>query len=214
MSVRENEYSKVVSGKTDTELLLLITEHEKYVDELLEAAIFEIQKRELQHPLLEQIESNIRHTDEIQEEIPASDEIPPDEEMSPVLPPLYSQNAILGFTLLLTPLFGGIMLAMNVWRVYKKGVLPVIVFSVVFTLVIGYTSLKVQKQTVLDLLLPLAGALILSNVLWNKYIGRGVQYEKRSILIPAVIALLIMIPVFYIVNTHPELIPVSQNLNK
>lgn len=214
MSVRENEYSKVVSGKTDAELLLLMTEHEKYVDELLEAAILEMQKRGLQHPLIGQIESNIRHTEEIQEEIPIPEEIISEEKIQPVLPPLYSQNAILGFTLLLSPLFGGIMLAMNVWRVYKKGVLPVIIFSVVFTLVIGYTSVKVQKQTVLDLLLPLAGALILSNVLRNKYIGRQVQYEKRSILIPAVIALLIIIPVTYIAYTHPELIPIPQNLNK
>ncbi|MBC8047077.1 MAG: hypothetical protein H7Y00_09805 [Fimbriimonadaceae bacterium] len=215
MSVRENEYSRTVAKKSNEELLDVMRDFEKYVNGFLQAAIWEIQNRKLSHPSLDRIQSNLE-----KEIIPAEVETKTERietdrqnnsEALTVTTPLYSQMAILGFSLFFSPLTGGILLAINVFKVNKKGVLPVIIFSVLYTLLQGYAAIKIPTGNFISILLPVAGAIILSDVLWKKYIGKGVKFEKRSIVVPLVIALIIFIPIIYLFYQNPELFQLTNN---
>ncbi|MFN0276830.1 MAG: hypothetical protein ACKVPJ_13870, partial [Chitinophagales bacterium] len=117
---------------------------------------------------------------------------------------LYSRTAILGFSLFFSTLTGGILLAINASKVNKKAVIPIIVFALLFTAMQIYASFKIPAESFLSFVIPVAGALLLSDVLWNYYIGKTLKYEKRSIAIPLVIVLIISLPVLYMAYYHPE----------
>lgn len=213
MSQRENEYSRIVQKKTDEEVKQLLSENEKYIDEFLQAAVWEAENRNITHPLLQQIKENLQKTEtieqvEIKDSIPEVPEVEKTESKSLKL--LYSKTAILGFSLFFSPLSGGILLALNAAKVDKKAVLPIVIFTLVFTGVQLYSATIIPRENSLSFIIPVAGALLLSEVLWNQFIGKKTVYEKRSILIPLIIALIIVLPVLYIMYYHPEMLPLPQ----
>ncbi len=201
----ENSYKLVVARMPDEDLITALKANEAmYLDEMILAVLDECEKRKLYFPGADALRSSIAARIVVEEAIVVND---PPEEAKVVLPTLYSQTVILAFTIFFSPLFGGIMLAMNVWRVNKKAVWQVILFSLVFTTFAGYITYYILPPgSFAAILIRIGGALILSELLWNHLIGKGYKYDKRKIIIPLIIALLITIPIIYYLYQHPELI--------
>jgi hypothetical protein len=110
-------------------------------------------------------------------------------------PTLYSDRVIYTFSILFSVIFGGILFAINLKEVNnKKGIPLVIIFTVL------YCALSIYVLNVIDLkssgsfLFGAIGAVILNTVFWNKYIGKEVQYKRKSYKKPLIIALAIFIP--------------------
>ena len=106
------------------------------------------------------------------------------------LPVYYSEKAIYGFSVLMGILFGSILMAMNLNNTpAKKGVWQVLAFGVSYTaLELLVLSRFSNAYTSLTIAFNIAGALVLNRLLLEKFIGKGIEYTNRSILIPAIIA--------------------------
>jgi len=201
----ENSYKLVVARMPDEDLITALKANEAmYLDEMILAVLDECEKRKLFFPGAEALRASITARIVVEEAVVVPE---PVEEAQAVKPDLYSQTVILAFTIFFSPLFGGIMLAMNVWKVNKKAVWQVILFSVVFTAFAGYLSYYILAPgSFAAILIRIGGALVLSELLWNHLIGKGVAYNKRKIIVPLIIALLITVPIVYYLYQNPELI--------
>ena len=205
----ENGYSRVVKRYQDEELIHILHNRESYVDELLQAVIWECETRGIQDPLIQEITPTLHLPEPEPEELPAIDfptekpEIKKEPERIPF--PLYSQTAILAFSVFFSTFLGGILFLINLSKIDRKALVPVGVFCVLFTVADAYVSLNFSSQTILPILMNIAGGLILSELLWNHYIGKGKSYRSKSVLLPLIITLVIMVPLlYYAYHVHPE----------
>lgn len=196
-------YRTVVARLTDDEVLDALRNHEKYVDDMLLALLDECEKRKLNLIGVERLRSMVEERIVIEPEIEELDitNSPP-----LPLPVLFSQTAILAFTIFFSPLFGGILLALNINTVKKPGIWQVIAISLFFTAISGLlTYFILPPGSFFAILIPIVIALIMSEFVWSKFIGKATAYERKSIAIPLIIALIITIPIAYYIYQHPEL---------
>ena len=178
-------WTEIVSNNTNPELAKIIGDRQTEPEEKVTAALNELKKR------------GIETTDylEIIESIKKS-EPQPDENA----PTLYSDRVIYTFSILFSVIFGGILFAINLKEVHKrKGIYPVIIFSVLYTALSIYILNLIDVGTYATLALGAIGALILNTVFWNKYIGKGIKYNKRSYRKPLIIALAIFTPILALI---------------
>jgi hypothetical protein len=118
--------------------------------------------------------------------------------------PLFSQSAILGFSLFFSPISAGILLSLNLKRLQRKGIPQVMLFALVFTLFQGYVSMKVQTGGIMNLVVNVAGALIMSELLWKQYIGNRRDHPRRSIIVPLLICIVLLAPLAWYIYQNPE----------
>lgn len=105
----------------------------------------------------------------------------------PSAPELYSQQAIWGFSFLLAPIFGSVLMAMNFKRIEKsKFIIPVIIFGILWY-ALALLLMPEKPRTSMVYLLNMLGGLVLIYFLWPKFIGKELKYRKRSIIAPAII---------------------------
>jgi hypothetical protein len=108
-------------------------------------------------------------------------------------PLLYSRQVINIFSILFSVMFGGILLAINLKSVNnKKAILPVLIYSILYTGIIIYIlNLIPGSKSGLSLIFNLVGAIVLYNFFWGKYIGKDFKYRTKQIWIPLIIGILI-----------------------
>lgn len=106
-------------------------------------------------------------------------------------PQLYSKQVIAVFSILFSVLFGGILLAVNLKTINrKKAILPVLVYSVVYTgLMIYLLNLLPGYRSGLPLLLNMLGAMVLYNYFWRRSIGNAFKHRTRPFWIPLIIGI-------------------------
>ena len=126
------------------------------------------------------------------------------DELKP-MPEYYSERAIYGSSIFFGVFFGSILMAINLKNTEsKKGVWQVVVFGFVYTIVqIAVASIVLNKSTGLSIALSIPGAYLLKTTFWNKYIGKGVLYSKKSMLIPMSIGIALMLAYLYIILHTP-----------
>ena len=107
-------------------------------------------------------------------------------------PLYYSERSIWIFSTVFTVIFGAILLAINLKDSTRR--LIVIGFGILYTAVSIYLLNLVPRNTSLTIVSNMIGAIILTNVFWNKYIGEQTQYRSKPIWIPLIISILITIP--------------------
>jgi len=194
---------------TDEEVLDALQYREKFVDEMLLALLDSAEKRGLTIADAAQLRTEItaRIEQEKQAEAEAMQSDAEEVEMVPDgnLPVLYSQTAILGFTIFFSPIFGGIMLAMNAARLRKPNIWQIILLSLVLAIGGGLISWYVFPASLAGILIPVGSGLLLSELVWNRFIGKGLPYLHRKILVPLLIALAITLPIAYVAYQNPEI---------
>lgn len=115
-------------------------------------------------------------------------------------PHLYSDKVIYTFSILFSVIFGGVLLSINLKEADKrKGILTVIVFSILYTVLSIYLLELLNAGNGGTLLFGAIGAIILNEFFWKKYLGKDISYHKKSWVKPLIIALLIFTPLLIFV---------------
>lgn len=199
-------YANKMAAKTEGELLEYFTNHQKYVPVAVLAAVAELQKRghsftEAELATLESERQAVRQA--TQAEVAATEAEAETEEAGRVSP-LYSPNAIMGFSIFFSLLFGAMLLATNIRETNnRKGSWVVIGFSIVY-MALEVVLFQVYRSSTLTLGLNLIGALILNFYFWPKYIGFERAYEAKPIWRALLISILIILPLILIVSLFPQ----------
>ncbi|PQJ80243.1 hypothetical protein [Polaribacter porphyrae] len=187
---KNNRFSKNMSFKSDAELEAIIENKDKYTEEALQAVVWELEKRELRkegeivikQPIFEEIEKvELTHSNREN----AFDEFE--------VPTLYSKKTIQGFTIFFSTIFGAVLLMSNLKTMNKsKESLYVLLFGIGYTILTYIIIFSVGANFVVTLILNLIGYAILTEYLWNNYLGKDLSYTKKGITKPLVISLLIL----------------------
>lgn len=116
---------------------------------------------------------------------------------------LFSQLNIWCFSIVFGVIFGSVLLALNFKKLNKNKLsIIVIVFGVFYTIfqvfAINYLDQINFEIKNLTLIFSGIGVAILHYLFWESYIGREISCQKKSILIPSVICILIYIPIIYL----------------
>lgn len=113
------------------------------------------------------------------------------------LPLLYSKKLILVFSGLFSILFGAVLFLSNLKRLGEKKVFyQVLVFVIIYVSGMIFTLSSIKGGTNFSLPLNLLGGFILTEYFWNGYLGKEIEYKKKSWIKPALISLGISIPAF------------------
>ncbi len=173
-------WTEIMSKKETSELADVIRNKNSETAEKVNAALNELKNRGIEaENYVEIIEKSNNQTQK------------PDENS----PKLYSDKVIWTFSILFSVLFGGILFAINLKEVdKKKGIIPVIAFSIIYTILSIYVLSVIESGSGGTLITGAIGALILSELFWKKYIGKGIVYHRKSFVKPLIIALIIFVP--------------------
>ena len=201
----DNIYKMNVARLADEEILDALRNYDKYVDDMLIELINECERRKLPLQGVDRLRTMVEERlakVEVVNDLFETQEIKPEEP----LPVLFSQSTIFAFSIFFSPLSGGILLAINVAKSKKSGAWLVAFISLAISILVGVLSYYfVPPGSIFAVLLLGAAAFIISQLLWNRFIGKFVNYEKRSFVIPLIIMLIIIIPIAYYAYLHPEL---------
>jgi hypothetical protein len=111
----------------------------------------------------------------------------------PDAPALYSPRAIWGFSVFFTVVFGAVLLASNLSG--SKGKWMVIGFGILYTSAMMLVlNLIPHPNSGLTLALNAGGALVLTNLFWNRFVGKETLFRTKSIWKPLIISVIITIP--------------------
>jgi len=179
------DWTEIVKKNTNTELAQIIRNQNSETEEKVAAALIELQSRGIETNDYSQMIESIKNNE------PKLDEN---------APTLYSDRVIYTFSILFSVIFGGILFARNLKEVDNKtGIYPVIIFSVLYTALSIYLLNLINAGTGGTFVLGALGAIIINNLFWNKYIGKGRLYHKKSYRKPLIIALAIFTPIVALV---------------
>ncbi len=197
--IKENSFSKIMTNKTDSELLEYTNDRTQFQDDAVLAAIWELEKREKTDDNLNELKNEIEHKkieeQEKNEEIKKQSNITDD----PQAPLLYNPKFILGFGALFSVLAGGILMAMNFSRLNKKKTawLVVLVSFIYMILQIVVLEALGTSSSALTLPVSLLGVYLLETLFWKKQVANNLKYRKRRIWGALIIALILWTPMIY-----------------
>lgn len=110
-------------------------------------------------------------------------------------PKIYSKYAILGFSIFMSALFGGILLYHNLMDVKKKKeaytVLGISILMTIVTIVI--VNIPENPKSSLAYICGIAGGSLLSHYFVPKYFPDEDQYPKKAVWKPLIIAVIIIV---------------------
>lgn len=117
-------------------------------------------------------------------------------------PALYSRKAIMWFSFFFSLIFGGVLLALNLKSLNRKGQIPmVLIYSIGFTLIeVLLFRQVITRPGVLPMLANMLGSILLFNYFWKKDIGVNFQYRIKDISKPAIISLIIIVLYILYIN--------------
>jgi len=115
-------------------------------------------------------------------------------EITEILPELYSKRVITAFCLIFSTLFGAVILMSNLkQRDETKGWWQVLLFSILYTIGTIFTVYTTNSSN-FTIPLNILGAVILNEYFWNRYLGKSIEFEKKSWTKPAIISITVTIP--------------------
>lgn len=186
--------NRKLQHKTDYELLMMVNEQYRYGKELLTDLLVEIDRRGLQNDRITELKEKIsdyrqKHFKKVMEK---------KEEDSESTPKLFTENSLFIFSFVFSTFFASLVMAINLREVRKsQAILPLISFGFIYTATVASISQHLDVMGVLiGILLNGVGAYIILKFFWKPYIGEK-KYEKRPLLIPLLIGLLLTLPALY-----------------
>ncbi|MCB0739142.1 MAG: hypothetical protein KDC92_16650 [Bacteroidetes bacterium] len=186
-----------MAAKTDDELQSVINDKKTFVQEARQAAAWELERRGIGYEMSFEDELDPNSNKKIeQHESPfqfnKDRKFVTNDSDAPVL---YTKRAITMFSVLFSTLFGSVLLMSNLKAIgNKNGRIWVLVFGIVYTVFIVVVANQFKTIMNLALLLNFGGAFILTEVFWNREIGREQKHQSKKIWKPLIISVLISIP--------------------
>ena len=115
-------------------------------------------------------------------------------EITEILPELYSKRVITAFCLIFSTLFGAVILMSNLkQRDETKGWWQILLFSILYSIGTIFTVYSTNSSN-FTIPLNILGAVILNEYFWNRYLGKSIEFEKKSWAKPAIISITVTIP--------------------
>ena len=195
----ERSFETLMTNKSEEELDLYLVKIKKYTPEAIEAAVAELQKRGRQFS--EQELENIslvtqqkRDAEKQEEESRTANTWKKNVVTDADAPVYYSHRAIWGFSVFFTVIFGAVLLSANL-KGNRSARWSVIGFGVLYTAAAVVVLNLVERNTGLTVFMNGLGAWLMTSFFWNKYIGKDVKYQAKSIRKPLVISSIITIPI-------------------
>jgi hypothetical protein len=203
----------LAAARPDEELLERVDNRQKYMPETIEASLEELQRRghqfseEEERYIREDIAARRANAEAINGRVGLFNRdyknvIVED----PDAPRMYSTVAIYLFTFLMGPLFGSIMMAMNISKTGKgNAVAGVILFGIGFTILsIALFGNMSGSSGSFQFLTGLIAAYCMNYLFWRPYIGFGTFYRARQVWTPTIIAVILAALVIFALVNSPE----------
>ena len=195
----ENKFIEKFQNKTDSELEYILENKKSYNEQAVFASIQILKARNGESSELKSVVEEIETEKEKKkitqrkaiEENKKKDNITDD----PNAPELHSKKVIMVFSGLFSTIFGAVLLMYNMKQTENKtGRIQVLIFGILYTIA---TLVVVNLMNIggnIALIFNIAGGGILTEYFWNKFIGKEFEHRKRSWIKPAIISVLITIP--------------------
>ncbi|NAY90604.1 hypothetical protein GTQ34_01620 [Muricauda sp. JGD-17] len=195
----ENRFIEKFQHKTDSELEYILENKKSYNEQAVAASIHILKERNGKTPELESVESEIKIEKE-KKEIAREKTIKEHKKKNnitddPNAPELHSKKVIMVFSGLFSTIFGAVLLMYNMKQTDNQtGRIQVLIFGILYTIItlVVVNSLNIGGN--IALIFNIAGGGILTEYFWNRFIGKEFQHRKRSWIKPAIISVLITIP--------------------
>lgn len=197
--MNKNIFYKKFQEKNDSVLKQILIDKHKYTEQAITASLQILKERNGQTPDLEIVQKEIKQAEQknetakqnLAEEVKKKSHLTDD----PNAPELHSKKVILVFSGLFSTIFGAVLLMYNMKQTDNQtGRIQVLIFGIIYTIV---TLLVVNLLNIggnIALLFNIAGGGILTEYFWNKFIGKEFEHRKRSWVKPAIISVLITVP--------------------
>ena len=199
--MNENRYIEKFQTKTNSELEYILENKEKYNEKAVSASIQILTERNGKTPEIETVENEMLVVEE--KKINQQKKIIEKTKKKSFLtedtnaPELHSKRVIMLFSAIFSTIFGSVLLMYNMKQTCNsRGRTQVLIFGILYTIATIVLINLLNIKTNLALLFNFAGAGILTEYFWNKFIGQEFKYRKRSWIKPAIISVLIVLPIF------------------
>ncbi|WP_405384119.1 hypothetical protein [Maribacter sp. LLG6340-A2] len=199
--MNENKFIEKFQTKTNSELEYILENKEKYNEKAISASIHILTERNGKTTKIETVENEIQIAKEkkIVQQKKVAEETKKKSFLTvdPNAPELHSKKVIMLFSAIFSTIFGAVLLMYNMKQTdNSKGRIQVLIFGILYTVATIAIIDLLNIKTNLALIFNFAGAGILTEYFWNKFIGKEFKYRKRSWVKPAIISVLIVIPIF------------------
>lgn len=193
----EPSFDEMMANKSDEDLMEYIDNVPKYTVQAIQAAINELRKRGKQFTQedLQEINQTIKEKATLkqkEEDTLKTNSWKKNIVTDPNAPQYYSQRAIWGFSIVFTVVFGAALLASNLKD--KKAKWIVWTFGVVYTGIAIAIMNQLPRNTGLTIGINAGGAILLTQIFWNRFIGKDTTFRVKPIWKPLIISILIAIP--------------------
>ena len=179
--MKKNHFSKVMMQKSDLELKNITMESSIYTEDAIKAAIWEIENRSqnieisttsekqvLEIENDENLRSRIEETEIDNVELITDD---------PSLPEMYTKETIFFMSVIFSTFFGSILLSSNLKETKNSSQWIVVVFvGFTFSALLLILVLIFGVNLFIIIGLNVFGSKVLTEHLWNKYIGKGFRF--------------------------------------
>lgn len=201
--MNENYFSHTMSSKTEDELKAVI-KNESLVADACQAANWELEKRALiKTEVIEPVEkTNLepRKKTNFGNEWFTFRRKQSFITIDPKAPELYSKQAILLFSILFSTIFGAVLLMSNLKTLRLKNARnQVLWFGIMYTGIIIFIVSYFEIKSNIGMPLNLVGSLILTELFWNRELGKEFSFRKKKIREALFYSILIMIPFVLVV---------------
>tara|TARA_B110000908_G_C10223319_1_gene436537 strand:- start:1196 stop:1816 length:621 start_codon:yes stop_codon:yes gene_type:complete len=199
--MNENRYIEKFQTKTNSELEYILENKEKYNEKAVSSSIQILTERNGKTTEIETVENEIQVAKEkkIIQQKKVVEETKKKSFLTeePNAPELHSKKVIMLFSAIFSTIFGAVLLMYNMKQTdNSKGRIQVFIFGILYTVATIVIKDLLNIKTNLALIFNFAGAGILTEYFWDKFIGKEFKYRKRSWIKPAIISALIVIPIF------------------
>ncbi|MFL1013603.1 hypothetical protein [Flavisericum labens] len=195
----ENKFIEKFQHKTDSELEYILENKKSYNEQAVSASIQILKERNGESSELKSVEKQIE-TEKEKKEIIQRKEVEESKKKNnitddPNAPELHSKKVIMVFSGLFSTIFGAVLLMYNMKQIENKaGRIQVLIFGILYTIATLVVVNLVNIGGNIALIFNIAGGGILTEYFWNKFIGKDFEHRKRSWIKPAIISVLITIP--------------------
>ncbi len=197
--MNNNRYVEIFQAKSDLELENILENKESYNEDAISAAFLLLKERKGLTSNLETVASEIKAVKE-RKDLAEKKALEIEKKKShltddPNAPELHSKRVIIMFSAIFSTIFGVVLLMYNMKQTNnQKGRILVLIFGIVYSILTIAIVNSLNLSTNLALVFNSLGAAILTEYFWDSYIGKEFKYRKRSWVKPAIISVLITIP--------------------
>jgi len=185
--------------KTDAELRFIIDNRENYLPESVLGAMAELKNRgsQFSDEEVRVVEEDMQARMDIALNAAQSSTFFADsgrdlQVEDPDAYQFYSRRVIKAFTFFFSPVFGAILMAMNMAKAKQnEGISRVILFGIGIILAENIIVAAIGLNASINIIVAFLNAYLIDLLFWDKYIGKATLYKPRSFWVPLIIGMAI-----------------------